>query len=185
MILGTAQLLQESETLEPEHRDLLKKQEKAGFRMPEMINRSLDMVKMELGSYRPDLQMIHLAPLVSRILDERGSLSCALLIDGEQVPRSSHFPVLGEEMLCYEVRERFFEKYSTAGKRGGTGVGTYSARLVVQALGGSVSMSSTEGQRTVVTWGFANRCICGPLRRPGERGRHGIEQDFRSSSAGT
>lgn len=36
------------------------------------------------------------------------------------------------------VRERFFDKYVTAGKRGGTGLGTYSARRLVEAQGGTI-----------------------------------------------
>ncbi len=50
------------------------------------------------------------------------------------------------------VRGRFFEKYSTAGKPGGTGLGTYSARLIARAHGGDVAMetSETEGTRVRV-----------------------------------
>jgi signal transduction histidine kinase len=49
------------------------------------------------------------------------------------------------------VRERFFEKYATAGKRGGSGLGTYSARLIAETLGGSVSLRvSDEEEATEV-----------------------------------
>ena len=40
------------------------------------------------------------------------------------------------------VRDSFFEKYSTAGKSGGTGLGTYSASLIAKVHGGSISMES-------------------------------------------
>jgi two-component system sensor histidine kinase/response regulator len=43
-----------------------------------------------------------------------------------------------------EVRERFFDKFVTTGKNGGTGLGTYSARLLVQAQGGSISMETFD-----------------------------------------
>lgn len=49
------------------------------------------------------------------------------------------------------VRERFFDKYVTAGKPGGTGLGTYSAKLMVELMGGSISMTTGEQQGTVVT----------------------------------
>jgi|GEM_PF-6817223 PAS domain S-box len=50
------------------------------------------------------------------------------------------------------IRERFFEKYVTLGKSGGTGIGTYSARLMVLAQGGAISMrASDEDDETVVT----------------------------------
>jgi PAS domain S-box-containing protein len=50
------------------------------------------------------------------------------------------------------IRERFFEKYVTLGKSGGTGIGTYSARLMVLAQGGEIAMrTSDEDDETVVT----------------------------------
>ena len=49
-----------------------------------------------------------------------------------------------------EVRERFFEKYATAGKPGGTGLGTYTARLIASVHGGNISMRTGLGQGTVV-----------------------------------
>ena len=45
-----------------------------------------------------------------------------------------------------DVRDRFFEKYATSGKRGGTGLGTYSARLIAEVHGGAIAMAtSAEG----------------------------------------
>lgn len=49
------------------------------------------------------------------------------------------------------VRERFFEKYATAGKPKGTGLGTYSARLIARAHGGDIAMTTDEATGTVVT----------------------------------
>lgn len=43
-----------------------------------------------------------------------------------------------------EVRDRFFTKYATAGKRRGTGLGAYSALLVARAHGGAISMSTSD-----------------------------------------
>ena len=53
-------------------------------------------------------------------------------------------------MVPDELRERFFEKYATSGKVGGTGLGTYSARAMVRAGGGDVRLASTGTGRTVV-----------------------------------
>ena len=51
-----------------------------------------------------------------------------------------------------EIRDRFFDKYVTRGKLKGTGIGTYSARLMVQAQGGSITMStSDDDDATVLT----------------------------------
>lgn len=49
------------------------------------------------------------------------------------------------------IRERFFDKFVTLGKRGGTGLGTYSASLLAEAQNGAVSLevSDQENQTTV------------------------------------
>ncbi|MES2128774.1 MAG: response regulator [Pseudomonadota bacterium] len=50
------------------------------------------------------------------------------------------------------MRERFFERYATFGKPGGSGIGTYSARLLAQAQGGSIAMSTDDAtRRTTLT----------------------------------
>lgn len=51
-----------------------------------------------------------------------------------------------------EVRETFFDKYVTSGKFKGTGLGTYSARMITRALGGDITMrTSDEVNSTIVT----------------------------------
>ena len=42
------------------------------------------------------------------------------------------------------IRDSFFEKFSTAGKQGGTGLGTYSARLLTEAQGGTIAMETSD-----------------------------------------
>jgi len=49
-----------------------------------------------------------------------------------------------------EIRDRLFEKYATAGKLHGTGLGAYSARLVAQAHGGTIEADSSKPGRTTV-----------------------------------
>ncbi|WP_299439555.1 PAS domain-containing protein [uncultured Rhodospira sp.] len=49
------------------------------------------------------------------------------------------------------IRDRFFEKYSTSGKPGGTGLGTYSARMMAQAQAGSVALDTSVAGQTTVT----------------------------------
>lgn len=49
------------------------------------------------------------------------------------------------------VRERFFEKYATFGKKSGTGLGTYSALLIARVHGGGISLDASVPGRTTVT----------------------------------
>lgn len=49
------------------------------------------------------------------------------------------------------VRDRFFEKYATAGKLFGTGLGTYSAQLIAKAHGGHIELATSEAEGTRVT----------------------------------
>ena len=50
------------------------------------------------------------------------------------------------------ARERFFDKYVTFGKDGGTGLGTYSAKLLTEAQGGGIQLAVDDAQnRTEVT----------------------------------
>lgn len=50
-----------------------------------------------------------------------------------------------------ELRERFFEKYATHGKSQGTGLGTYSARLIARTHGGDIGFTTSEAEGTTVT----------------------------------
>jgi signal transduction histidine kinase len=49
-----------------------------------------------------------------------------------------------------DVRDRFFERYATSGKRGGNGLGTYIASLVAKAHNGSISFDTDEERGTDV-----------------------------------
>lgn len=48
-----------------------------------------------------------------------------------------------------DVRDCFFEKYSTSGKSQGTGLGTYSAMLVAKAHGGDIELETKGGSTHV------------------------------------
>lgn len=49
------------------------------------------------------------------------------------------------------IRERFFEKYATHGKTGGTGLGAYSARLMARVQHGDLHMETSEEEGTTLT----------------------------------
>jgi len=51
-----------------------------------------------------------------------------------------------------EIRERFFGKYVTQGKQGGTGLGAYSAKLLTEAQHGTIELDvSDPGNQTTIT----------------------------------
>lgn len=53
-----------------------------------------------------------------------------------------------------DIKERFFEKYVTAGKDSGTGLGTYSSRLMAETQKGLVHLKSSESLGTSIQFVF-------------------------------
>ena len=49
-----------------------------------------------------------------------------------------------------DFQDIFFEKYATSGKKGGIGLGTYSARLMARAMGGDVELDCSRPGATIV-----------------------------------
>jgi PAS domain S-box-containing protein len=54
--------------------------------------------------------------------------------------------IANEGAVPRDLRETFFDKYSTSGKPGGTGLGTYSARLAAGAMGGTVGLTVSDAE---------------------------------------
>ncbi len=50
-----------------------------------------------------------------------------------------------------DIKSTFFDKYSTSGKQSGTGIGTYSARLMARTMNGDLTMTSSKANGTTVT----------------------------------
>ncbi|MBF0455347.1 MAG: hybrid sensor histidine kinase/response regulator [Magnetococcales bacterium] len=53
-----------------------------------------------------------------------------------------------------EIKDRFFDKFITSGKRSGTGLGTYSAQLITHLHQGEIRMKSSAVSGTTVTVRF-------------------------------
>lgn len=49
------------------------------------------------------------------------------------------------------IRDRFFDKFVTYGKHKGSGIGTYSARLLARLFGGDITMRTCDTEGTVLT----------------------------------
>ncbi|MBF0230925.1 MAG: response regulator [Desulfamplus sp.] len=65
----------------------------------------------------------------------------------------------GEKAMIYiqnqgavppDIRDHFFEKYVTSGKQKGTGLGTYSAKLIAQTQNGEIKMVTSEEDGTSI-----------------------------------
>lgn len=63
----------------------------------------------------------------------------------------------------YNIRDRFFEKYVTAGKKSGSGLGTYSARLIAITHGGDIDLDTSEKTGTRVTVQIPHRDTADPV----------------------
>jgi CheY-like chemotaxis protein len=167
--------------------------ERAGYRMLEMVNLSLDLSRMELGTYDFRPQAVNLVEVAGRVLLDLQSLAESAGVQVRMEPAFSQ-PVYAraEELLSYSilanlvknaieatdpggvvrvalepgepvrvrvhnpgrvpesVAGRFFDKYVTAGKSGGTGLGTYSALLMARVQQGELEMQ-TGDRGTAVT----------------------------------
>ncbi len=201
-IIGVPQLMLNDDLTMKQKRQL-RRVEIAGYRMLHMLNMSLDLFKMETGSYVLAPACVDLVPLLQNISEEMTSLcrtyGTKLIITVNRFPISTdniRFLVHGEEMLCYslltnliknaieaspaegtvtvcleenedkcisiqnngtvpeEIRDTFFEKYTTSGKEKGTGLGTYSAKLIAETLGGTISMQTSDTFGTIITVRF-------------------------------
>jgi PAS domain S-box-containing protein len=193
-IVAVPRLLREERKLGPEADELLGIVERAGYRILSMVNLSLDLYKMEQGSYlfRPDA--VDLADLVNKVATDVGmhaaSKQVRLKVDVGAAPYA-----WAEELLCYSmlanllknaveaspegsvvtvgagaadggmllmrihnqgvvpeaIRDGFFQKYATLGKASGTGLGTYSARLMARVQDGDIEMATSPALGTVLT----------------------------------
>lgn len=200
-IVGLPALLGEAENLTREQRETLGHIEAAGHRMLHQLNLSMDMFKLEAGSYdycpllvdpcqavqdvtdtmeskaraasvvlvlRTDGDPAFVCPSPARVQADPVLLHSALLNlvtnAVEASPPGAEVEVVvgtGEDCHTVSIRNQgavplamqdcFFNKYATHGKRNGTGVGTYSAKLMIEAMGGIISMDTSESSGTVVT----------------------------------
>lgn len=53
-------------------------------------------------------------------------------------------------MIPEDIHHNFFGKYVTAGKRNGSGIGTYAAKLMVKVQKGNISFESSEETGTTL-----------------------------------
>ena len=198
-------LLMEDENLTPDQRQMLQMINVSGRKMLSQINSSLELHKIENGTYilkpqecspvklvrdnidilavsmdiTPDLFIIRehvdgtgksgltlqtdgllldiiLMNLLRNAL-EASDLDAQVLVDLSEDGDELAIAIANGRPVPLEIRERFFDKYTTAGNKEGTGLGTYSAFIMTRALGGSIAMETSEISGTKVTVRFPIR----------------------------
>lgn len=72
----------------------------------------------------------------------------SIFLDQEE---QAHIRIHNAGVVPQNIRSKFFEKYVTSGKAHGTGLGTYSARLMATTMGGNIQMETDEKSGTTLT----------------------------------
>ncbi|MYL83199.1 PAS domain S-box protein [Desulfovibrio aerotolerans] len=177
-----------------EQRDILNEIEQSGRLMLDQIDLSLDLYKMETGTYAPEVQRIDLTRIVTTAAEMLVTLAKARGVTIDLPPGQVPVFALGNALLTQtiagnllknaleaepagrvvavrfllaqglagfavsnptppppEIVPVFFEKYATSGKRGGSGLGTYSARLMAECQGGEIRLDASEAAGVTVT----------------------------------
>ncbi len=198
-LLNVPEMLMNDQNLEPDQVELLQLLSKSAYRLMEMIQSSLDLYKMEEGTYQLTPVSVDVLKTVREVFREFNGvmkskkLSSVIWLDQRLATDQDIFELSGEELLFFSlfsnliknaieaspegmeiivifsstpqptiiiknqgvipepIRDRFFEPYFTSGKERGTGIGTFSARLMAKTLGGDLSFTTNESEGTALT----------------------------------
>ncbi|MFV0595849.1 response regulator [Shewanella sp.] len=190
-LIGIADELIDDRWLAIEQRMKVEDMRTETYRVLSMINSSLDLYKMEMGTYKLQAHPYNIVDTLLGVVKE-----------GRAYGLKNHIKVLcntpdnitvnGEESLCFtmlsnllrnaieasgtdkivytelkevdghaiiqihndsvvpeEIRDSLFEKHVTHGKRGGTGLGAYSAQLMAHIQKGEIDFVSSEKNGTI------------------------------------
>jgi PAS domain S-box-containing protein len=193
-IIAVPRLLREQRQVNSEDDELLTMVERAGYRILSMVNLSLDLFKIEQGTYRFRPRAVDLVDLLQKVAADIRSHAATKHVELRILAGMPSVYAWAEELLCYSIaanllknaveaspeggvvtitvgagepvllrihnhgavpeviRATFFEKYATAGKAEGTGLGTYSARLMARTQDGDILMHTSEEEGTTLTW---------------------------------
>jgi signal transduction histidine kinase len=196
-IINFTDMLLNDEMMTKDQKELLQAVDDSAHTLLNMVTLSLDLLKIEQGSYEMQPSRINLVKITRKILDEKGSEIVAKNIKITNTVRGNvakegnedtEFHVQGDELLCYslfgnliknaveasptegllaitfrqsnagqgtvsitnsgvvpqKIRAAFFDKYVTAEKKGGTGLGTYSAKLLAEIQNGTINMKTDD-----------------------------------------
>jgi len=200
----------------------------SGYKMLEMINRSLDLLKIERGIYELCPAPVDILSVMRRVLIEVSSrtifknLQVRLQLDKKPPEDGQTVMAMAEHLFCHsmfsnliknaveasphnevinigfdiggevtisienggevpvKIREHFFDKFVTSGKSFGTGLGTYSARLIAITQKGTINLDTTVAGRTCVRVTIPavgegqGKLTFTPPHEPGVRCPHGL-----------
>lgn len=190
-IITLSDALLQSKAFDDETVESLTTIRSSGYDALGMVNRTLDLYKMETDSYRLNPSPVDITAIVHRVNRELQGMADAAGVQVSIITESTG-KALAEESLCMtivrnllknaieasssgdvvrvlisrknrvnlmvhnegvvpdDIKATFFDKYSTQGKSKGTGLGTYSARLMTEAQGGRIRFISNEKKGTVL-----------------------------------
>jgi signal transduction histidine kinase/CheY-like chemotaxis protein len=186
-------LLRAGRTMSAQEENVLRMIEHAAGRALSMVNLSLDLYRMENGTYAFHPSRVDMAAIVGAVERDlsvhASSKQVSIRVSGADVPVWAW----AEDSLCYSIlanliknaieaapegsavfvalhvgkqvqvlihnegavpralRDKFFEKYATASKVGGSGLGTYSSWLLARTQGGSLVMETSDTEGTTLT----------------------------------
>jgi two-component system sensor histidine kinase/response regulator len=194
-VISIPQILLETPGFSDDQVKMLRSVESAGYRILDMVNRSLDLFRMESGAYEFHPERVDFRELAERVAVDLAGLARERGVRIEIIgARGEEAMTLAEELLSYSMlanivknaveasprdgvvrieieahesairtavrnqgvvpralRDSFFRKYASSGKKTGTGLGTYSARLMAETQRGRIEMSTSEENGTVVS----------------------------------
>jgi len=172
---------------------ILTMMESAANRALNMVNLSLDLYRMESGSYVLNPARVDLNALVHAVAQDLKVQAQSKNVTIKVADSAQAVLARAEEPLCYSIvanlmknaveaapvhsvvsvtfasepmaslrilnggavpealRANFFAKYSTAGKLGGSGLGTYSSQLLTSVQGGRLAMETSDAHGTCLT----------------------------------
>ncbi|WP_051261661.1 sensor histidine kinase [Desulfovibrio inopinatus] len=102
-----------------------------------------DCVSRPLDIYAEELLLYSLLSNLIRNAIEASPSGASVTITVD-TGRSLRVAIHNEGVIPESIRTSFFDKYSTCGKIGGTGLGTYAAMLITTTMGGTIAMESSE-----------------------------------------
>lgn len=208
-IINLPDLVKQEGNINEDQRIMIDAIERSAYKMLRMIDLSLDLFKIERGSYEYRPVQVDLIEIVEDIFDDvwasvsSKKATCLLRVNDEEPSKNANLIILSNKTLLISlltnlisnaieasprgdtilvdtqlkdacvisihnngvvpppVRQSFFEKYKTYGKTTGTGLGTYTARLLAGAMGYKIEMETSDEKnetvlRVTVPRGFLN-----------------------------